>query len=214
MSLPFEVRGIFLEHLFPETTFAFFLRGTNGRQRTGIPLPPITLTTKQLRLESLKVAINRTEIEIHSGPGNHAFQNWLGNIDFSIHGDMDNAIINGFDAVKRLSFPYFSRFPHPNLPPDRPNDDIELMKKCPKLEEIKLNFMPRELWDPYEEREKTAVQLRGQYRLDGLLELELLEKVTLVSTSIAEDETLGIGALVSWLEEGFEKLGRKVEVGR
>lgn len=74
--------------------------------------------------------------------------------------------------------------------------------------------MPRELWDPYEEREKTAVQLRGQYRLDGLLELELLEKVTLVSTSIAEDETLGIGALVSWLEEGFEKLGRKVEVGR
>ncbi|KAF2030951.1 hypothetical protein EK21DRAFT_64297 [Setomelanomma holmii] len=146
--------------------------------------------------------------------------------------------IEGFGAIRRLDFPLFSRHR-----PDsgRPNSYIELMQRCEGLTEVRVKF---EIWyllmkrlslfpvnrlTP-EELEQQAQQILDldrlivTYRLDGLLELPSLTRVTVevwprvtVATTSGLKTTMPNGwsvmkGLVEWIKRGFEERGRDAEV--
>lgn len=204
LDLDWSARPTILELLIGKHTVAVFLPGRYGQSAVGIKLPEITKVNKQLRVESLLVAIEESTFEIHSDPGNTKFQNWLANTDLKpLNGNVPENIKTGFDAVQKLHFPYFSRFPH-HLPHITSNNDVNFMLKCDNLQEITLNFHFQEVFrKDVPGVEKTAEQLRKEYYLDGVLGLDKLKKLRF-SGWCSADKDLGIAALGKWFEGEFE----------
>ncbi|KJX93138.1 hypothetical protein TI39_contig4387g00001 [Zymoseptoria brevis] len=216
-DLSFDLRQAVLMQVFPSSTLGVFLRGNVHNFSVGVLFPPIVRATKRLRAEGLYAALKQTDLEIRSGPGNAAFTAWLATIDFSLlHGDINTNIATGFDAVHKLSFPFFSRFPYWHLPRTALNEDVELMKKCTQLQQVTLKLQAGDLIDNMEEDLlKTPIQLVGTFRMDGVLTLKRLEKLILVGKVMkwyADWEVDGITGLKKWLDEEYKKLGHKVVV--
>lgn len=170
IGLPYATRHEILSYVCDKKTTPVFLKGVRGLLPTAVPLPSIARAgDRQLRVETILVAIKQTTLEVHSGPGNTMLQEWLSKIDCTVSGQ--TSLRTGFEAVHSLSFLFFSRFPHRSLPADTPNSDIKLMLKCPNLREISLNFTAEELTNSYNDFElaKPIEQLRDEYRLDSML---------------------------------------------
>lgn len=138
MDLPYDVRHLILEHLIGPQNIRVFLR----RSPIPIRLPEAARAGNiQLRRECLLVALNQCTIEIHSGPGNAAFQTWLSKIDLT---GTESSCETGFDAITSLNFPYFSRFPYRRVDITK-NNDIGLALACRNLRSLTLDFHPDEL---------------------------------------------------------------------
>lgn len=203
MKFPSEVRALILDHTVEQGTTRVFL----PRGATPIPLPPAARAgDRLLRKETIRTTILKTQIEIHSGPGNAKLQNWLGKLDFT---DISNTMANGFDAVKALKFPYFSRFPH-HLPNINSNNDINLMLKCRNLAYIELNWVQAEVCvyqAPGIISEKSVDQLRREYYLDDMLKLQNLKVIKFSGYPYWPfkelDKASGIGGLAAWFKQKF-----------
>lgn len=199
MLLPFTVREQILQHLRPVKIIRVFLPGFNGPRPTPIQLP-ITAHAgdKTLRLETIRTTLLNSQLEIHSGPANRQLQQWLASLDFSA---ISTNLQDGFDVVRKLSFPYFSRFPH-HLPQITSNQDINLMKKCRHLKQVCIHFVAEEV--VRSGVEKTADQLVREYYLDqmlGLDELEILE----FSGHCTQDTEVGVYATALWFKRQFDQ---------
>ncbi|KAK3635697.1 hypothetical protein LTR56_014573 [Elasticomyces elasticus] len=176
MALPAEVR-LEVFGLLVEDIVSVFLRGMNGVP-TGMLFPSLAYVSKTVRAEYLMLALEKATFSIHSGPGNAKFQRWLSKIDLSAIASYHT----GFDAIKTLQFPYFSRFPHQQFPATTPNNDIELMVKCGNLESISMTWAGDMLIDfnAPTPTGKDVQQLSLEYRLDRLRQLTKLRRVELV----------------------------------
>lgn len=207
MDLPYDVRHLILEHHTEAQTLKVFMK---GRGETPIQLPEAARAgNRTLRRECLLVALKKTTIEIHSGPGNAAFQVWLAKVDFK---DIGTHCETGYDAVTSLKLPYFSRFPYRN-PGITTNNDVQLCKKSRNLRELSINFHSGELqdYDAYrgEHVTRSAAALRKNYQLDGLLELSNLVKLNFEAYAPAE---VLKGLLVSWFKEQYQLQRRSRQV--
>ncbi|KAK5699979.1 Mitochondrial distribution and morphology protein 35 [Elasticomyces elasticus] len=143
MGLPAELRLRILSYLVEATRLDVYTRGRLGPPQ-GMKLPSIVYATKTLRAQYLLVAIANTTFRVHNGPGNTQFQEWLTNTDLT---DVSQHHKDGFDAVKALEFPYFSRFPHQALASDVPNSDVKLMLRCKNIESVRMNWVGSTLFD-------------------------------------------------------------------
>ncbi|RMY64648.1 hypothetical protein D0863_09662 [Hortaea werneckii] len=209
MQLQPEIREIILDHLCEETTIAVFLRGNAFSPATGIKLPVTARAgDRLLRQETIRTALEKTTFRIDSFPGNQAFQAWLERVDLR---EVSKNYVNGFDAIKHLLFPYFSRFPHYNYPADHPNSDIELMLKCRNLETVEMEWATDVLYHR-DGHVKTVDQLRKEFRLDRMLGLANLKQLTVMGCDAYEGQQL-LHDLAGWFRDNLVgKGGNKVEV--
>lgn len=208
MELPFDVREKilafnaldFVTARSPSLRIAVYLPGKYGRAPTAIRLPPITQAgDRKLRLESILVTIKLVTLEVHSGPGNAKLQKWLASL--RLRGSGETGLTTGFDAVHSLYFRYFSFYPFDHLPGNAPNNDIELMRRCEHLREVKVMFDLGMLSDHYG-REKSVQQLREDYRLDGMLNLPSLRTLTFIASG---GNDVGLEPLKKWFEDEYKK---------
>ncbi|KAK1013102.1 hypothetical protein LTS01_000915 [Friedmanniomyces endolithicus] len=204
MDLPGEVRRQVLSHLIEETYLNVYTRGIHSVP-TGMLLPNIVYASKVLRAEYLLEAIEKTTFIVHNGLGNEHFQKWLGSTNLS----GVSSYANGFGAVRALNFPYFSRYPYYILPATTPNNDIELMLRCPKLESVRLMWAGDMLHDQnnWLNAGKSVEQVRTDYRLDRLMQLRGLKRMVLVRfqfDTVAEEV---LESLVEWLREALPMNG-------
>jgi hypothetical protein len=212
LDLPQKIRHKIYKYL-PETTYAqVFLGGRYGTP-TKIQLPAITRAGDTLiRQEAIKITIEITTFSVHSFEGNQKFTEWLGIVDLS---KSSKNYISGFDAVKSLEFPYFSRFPHRYFDASRTNSDIELMVRCKNLEKASLTWASDELFEYDDDNgsmePKSVEVLRRQYRLDRMLACENLTTVLLVGY---RSRAQSLQDLADWLraELPAAKNGRGVDV--
>ena len=223
-NVPFEVRLLILNFAIDPITTPFFLKGHTGKskQTTCLPLGPLTThPSLRMRLEALLITIEKTTIEIHSGPANQAVQAWLASIDFTrLRGD--SSYRSGFDVVKALRFPFFSRFPHRSLPSSAKNEDIQLIRCCKNLSSVRLTFVDEELTYFYNMDgwlAKPVEQIREEYRLDDILgcgklkHLHLANKITYqVYEASGHVGERVVGRLREWLEGAFRGRGMEVVV--
>ncbi|KAK3718716.1 hypothetical protein LTR37_004935 [Vermiconidia calcicola] len=206
IGLPFDARACVLSHLCPTMNVRVYLRGVRGQPPSEMPLPAVVHAgDRKLRLEAIIVTIKQSTLEIHSGPGNAKLQEYLASLDFSSTGETN--LITGFEAVRSLTFPYFSRFPH-HHPAITANNDIELMKKSSNLRKVCLNFVWPELFE-HGTSQKSVAQLRAEYRLDGMLELGKLKKLILMAPN-----TRVVHELAAWFEGEYAARDRMLEVER
>jgi hypothetical protein len=212
MRLPYDVRHLILEHLTEPQSIRVFLR----RSSIPIRLPEAARAGNiQLRRECLLVALKKCTIEIHSGPGNAAFQAWVSTIDLT---GTKSYCETGYDAITSLNFPYFSRFPYHRADITK-NNDIGLALACRNLRSLWLDFHPEELFNilsrhPESEGEvasKCALDIRKSYQLDGLLGATKLGKIRF-RISAPEFALIGLAEVVAWLEKGFQERGQKVVI--
>lgn len=212
MDLPPELRHNVLRYLPDATDVGVYLSGHNGMSPTAVELPVTARAgDRVLRQETIMMTIEQTTFAIHSGPGNASFQTWLEHVDLRLASD---GYINGFDAVKSLSFPYFSRYPHSHLLATATNNDIELMLKCRNLESVSMEWAGQELCNydaatgmPFA---KPVQQLRSEYRLDRMLDLRRVKKLVLVGRMIG-DTTLS--DLATWLGTNMPHVdGKRIQV--
>jgi hypothetical protein len=212
MRLPYDVRHLILEHLTDPQNSRVFLR----RSSTSIRLPEAARAGNiQLRRECLLVALKKCTVEIHSGPGNAAFQAWLSTIDLT---GTESFCETGYDAITSLNFPYFTRFPYHD-PSITKNNDIGLALACKNLRSLTLDFHSEELFNilsrhPEAEGEvasKCALDIRKSYQLDGLLGATKLEKIRF-RTSAPEYVLIGLAEVIVWLDQGFQERGQKVVI--
>ncbi|KAK5686060.1 hypothetical protein LTS10_002174 [Elasticomyces elasticus] len=210
MALPAEVR-LEVFGLLVEDIVSVFLRGMNGIP-TGMLFPRIAYVSKTVRAEYLMLALEKATFSIHSGPGNAKFQQWLNKIDLSAIASYHT----GFDAIKTLQFPYFSRFPHQQLPATTPNNDIELMEKCGNLESISITWASDTLIDysTPQPSGKTVQQLCAEYRLDRLCQLTKLRRVSLVRFRVGPVSQAVLEDLAQWVRVALQGNynGKGVEV--
>ncbi|KAI7220951.1 hypothetical protein KC333_g2058 [Hortaea werneckii] len=209
MDLLPEIRQVILEHLCEETTIPVFLRGNGYSPATGIKLPVTArMGDMVLRQETIRTALEKATFRIDSFPGNQAFQAWLERVDLR---QVSKTYVNGFDAIKHLQFPYFSRFPHRTYPADHPNSDIELMLKCRNLETVEIQWVSDVLYHG-DRHLKTVEQLRKQFRLDRMLGLANLKQLTVMGCDAYEGQRL-LHDLAGWFRDNLVgKGGSKVEV--
>ncbi|RMY68129.1 hypothetical protein D0863_07321 [Hortaea werneckii] len=212
MRLQPEIREIILDHLCEKTTIAGFLRGNAFSSPTRIKLPVTARAgDRLLRQETIRTALEKATFRIDSFPGNQSSQAWLGRVDLR---EVSKNYVNGFDAIKHLLFPYFSRFPHYNYPADHPNSDIEFMLKCRNLETVKFTWASDTLYQRDGESLKTVDQLRKEYRLDRMLGLTNLKQLTVRGRDTWEDDKL-LRELADWFRDNLVGSGGKaVEVLR
>lgn len=216
--LPFDIREKILEadaldfgsSYSPSLRIRVFLPGRNGQASTAIRLPPISQAgDRKLRLECILITIKLISFEIHSGPGNAKLQKWLG--ELYLQGSGETRLGSGFDAVRSLFFPYFSRYPYYALDSTAPNNDIQLMRRCNNLRTVKALFVGSELHDYHTGGPKSVQQLRDNYRLDGMLELANLRTLALQCYGVASDDS-GLQAVKKWFEGEFGKRKRPTKV--
>ncbi|KAI6848355.1 hypothetical protein KC332_g7436 [Hortaea werneckii] len=163
-----------------------------------------------LRQETIRTALEKATFRIDSFPGNQAFQAWLERVDLR---HVSTSYVNGFDAIKHLLFPYFSRFPHWTYPEDHVNSDIELMLKCRNLETVKFTWASETLYQRYGGL-KTVDQLRKEFRLDRMLSLTNLKQLTVIGRDTWEGDKL-LRDLADWFRDNLVGNGGKaVEVLR
>lgn len=212
MDLPYDARRIILGHSIDFQTLRAFLKN----DRMPIRLPEVARAgDSRLRRECLLVALNKCTMEIHSGPGNAALQGWLSSINFQ---GVDTSLETGFDAITSLDFPYFSRFPY-GRPDITSNNDVGLALSCKNLRDLKLNFHSEELgrvfYEHYESEgdvaAKSALSVRKNYQLDGLLGAEKLQTLSF-NAYATENVMAGIHKVAAWFEQEFQKRGQKVVV--
>ncbi|KAK0893818.1 hypothetical protein LTR91_020321 [Friedmanniomyces endolithicus] len=208
MEFPPEIRRHIWSHMIEETFLNVYMRGVHGAP-TGMILPNIVYADKTLRAEYLREAIEKTTFSIHSGPGNQHFQKWLASTDLS---DV-SSYKNGFGAVKTLHFPYFSRHPWYILPADAPNNDIELMLRCPNLESVSMFWAGATLTDQNNVG-KSVEQLRTEYRLDRLMQLRGLKRMVMYRFQFGNATEEVLETLVEWLREALpmSEAGERPEV--
>ena len=208
MELPDLVRERVLQLLFQDSNIRVFLPGRNGDPPTPILLPiTARVGNRQLRQETVRAGLMVSTLEIHSKRGNEKLQKWLSSLSLT---EASGSQRNGFDAVKKLRFPYFSRFPHQSLPDTTPNSDLQLAKKCSNLRELSINFVRQEVYDYRAPMNGTAYEplnsaerLRREYRLDGILSLKQLEVLRLEGYC-GTDPGAGLQELVTWFKAKFE----------
>lgn len=205
MELPYDVRHSILEQMIDEQTIKVFLR----HSAIPIGLPEAARAgNRLLRRECLLVALKSTTIEVHSGPGNASIQAWLSRISFE---GVETSCKDGFDAIRSLKFPYFSRFPYAQAG-ITVNHDILLCQKSKHLRKLTINFHPDTLivsrLGPVL---KDATAIRQDFQLVGLLDLPNLEELR-IETSAREIRISVIHELVAWFDEEFEKRSHKVTV--
>ncbi|KAK5173131.1 uncharacterized protein LTR77_003253 [Saxophila tyrrhenica] len=206
-----------------------FTRGNAYNLPSCITLPTgaVQAGSRQFRQETLLAVLRTTTLEIHNGPGNKRLQDWLRSLRFDAVKDESNRVRNGngFNAIHRLSFPYFSRFPHARLPPGTVNSDVELMRRSPALQYVKMQWVSQELQeiDPTTGAwvDKSVSELRDEYRLRGMLDLRDLKRIVFVGPAkldgwmVEAGWTNGHGALVAlkkWFEAEFALRGASVRV--
>jgi hypothetical protein len=217
MGLPWDVRYKILEQLIGTQNLRVFLMGTyqSGRY-CDIPicLPEVARAgSTKLRHECLLVALNKCTVEIHSGPGNARFQNWLSKVDFT---NTESFLETGFDAITSLYFTYFSRFPYwdPNF---TKNNDVGLATACKNLRSMTM-FFHRQSLEEAASRHSTAsddfaaecaLDIRESYQLDGLLNATKLEKLHFVAGDYPR-LLIGLTEAVAWFNKGFKERKQKV----
>lgn len=208
MDFPFDIREKilacnaldFVAAHSPSLRIPVYLPGKYGMPSTAIRLPPVTKAgDRKLCLEAILVIIKLATLEIHSGEGNAKLQKWLASLRLQGSGETD--LRTGFDAVHSLYFPYFSRYPFHILPSNAPNNDIELMRRCEHLREVKIMFAYGTL-STYSGHEKSVQQLREDYRLDGMLNLPSLRTLTFIATNHMHAE---LEPLKAWFEKEYRK---------
>ena len=187
-----EIRRQIFRYLDTQATLMVYLRGIHGPP-TGIEFPPVARVNKIMRAEFISGALESTTFSIHSGPGNAKFQAWLSRTSLSLVSSYNT----GFDAVKSLSFAYFSRFRHQAMAPMAPNNDIELMLKCKNLESVSMVWHGQELANPYGDPYSVSV-LRTCYRLDRMQGLRNLKRLRLVKHSVEGGESKALKDLAEW----------------
>ncbi|KAK5132861.1 hypothetical protein LTR08_008577 [Meristemomyces frigidus] len=213
MSLPSELRHEILKYLPEDTYIGVYLPGHRGMVPTGVELPVTARAgDKLLRQETIMITIEQTTFAIHSGPGNASFQNWLGDVDLRL---TSKTYVTGFDAVKSLAFPYFSRFPHASLAPATPNSDIELMLSCRQVEQVSMVWVAQELVADDaatgQQGPKTVERLRKEYRLDRMLGLRKLRTLTLVRRGAGNSTALD--DLAAWFRANMSGVdGQSIQV--
>lgn len=208
MDLPFDPREKiltinaleFVAARSPSLRIPVYLPGKYDMASTAISLPPITQAgDRKLRLETILITIKLVTLEIHSGPGNAMLQKWLASL--RLQGSGVTKLQTGFDAVHSLYFPYVSFYPFDRLPVNAPNNDIQLMRRCEHLREVKIMFAGGTLLDDYG-HSKSIEQLRKDYRLDGMMDLPDLQTLTFIASSALH---AGLGPLKKWLEDEYRK---------
>ena len=220
--LPFELRKIVFEFVVGHPIVGVFLPGYNGQRRTYLPMAKevTRVRNRQYRLEGLRVVIANTDWCIHSGPGNWRLQEWLGNVKSINFKEFDDEATDtdaqakeeiprktGFDYVRYLSFDYFSSFPFRSLHDEAPNNDIELMRRCRNLREITLT------WRWGSASTETVEELRAEYRLDGLLDLKMLKRVTVFDAMVLTTEgRTSLGDMLLWLKKALAVQNQRVEI--
>lgn len=218
MALPFDVREKILQFVAldfikkrsPSLNLAVYLPGINGKTSTAIRLPPITQAgDRKLRLETILITLKLVTLEIHSGPGNAMLQKWLESLRLDKSGQ--TTLCAGFDAVHSLEFPYFSRYPFHFLPANAPNNDVELMRRCNTLRHVKVNFVLSTLYGNPGSL-KTVAELRKDYRLDGMLELQNLRTLVLEHPGVDDQGKPLLTPLKKWFEGEFAKKGQVTTV--
>ncbi|KAK4556487.1 hypothetical protein LTR86_006631 [Recurvomyces mirabilis] len=197
--LPLELRLSIYDLAVEAHKLRVFLRGQYG-QPTGIILPEVAYTSKQARTEFLLRQLETTTFSVENGPGNAAFQEWLARVDFS---SVSNNYKNGFDAIKALTFPFFSRFPHWVVPIHKLNSDVQLMERCQNLKTVSMCWAGVTLFNINTGAGKTMDQLRAEYRIDGLLQLKNLETITLVGFGMSASASPQLQALGDWLKSNW-----------
>jgi hypothetical protein len=211
MDLPWDVRHLILKHLTDLRNIRVF-----GRSAISIRLPGAARAGNiQLRRECLLVALKNCTIESHSGPSNAALQAWLSTIDLT---GIDSSCETGYEAVKSLNFPYFSRFPY-HSPSITKNNDIVLALACRNLRFLTLDFHSEELAKVLRRHPETegdvamacALDIHKSYQLDGLLDASKLEKIRFRCYA-SESLLVGLAKVVVWLDKGFKERGQKVVV--
>lgn len=212
MGLPYHVRHLILEHLIGPQNIRVFLR----RSPMPIRLPEAARAGNiRLRRECLLVALKSCTVEIHSGPGNAAFQTWLSKIDLTGTG---SSCETGFDAITSLNFPYFSRFPYHRADITK-NNDIGLALACRNLRSLTLDFHSEELHNILtrnrevegEAATKCALDIRKSYQLDGLLGAKKLKKIHF-RTGVTEQLLVGPKEVAAWMDKGFQERDQKVVI--
>ncbi|KAK3075607.1 hypothetical protein LTR53_000945 [Teratosphaeriaceae sp. CCFEE 6253] len=182
--LPAELRGLILSFVQVRASHAVFLRGNANGPPSGIIFPPIAYVSTVMRAQFIALSIETTTYVVHSGPGNAAFQSWLKGTDLTC---ASTTYKNGFDAVKSLTFAYFSRFHHQSMAVSAPNNDFEMM----------LN----------------VEYLRRQYRLDRMLKLGNLERLVLTKRNVHGDRVDVLENLAAWFRSNIkDKRGKAPEV--
>lgn len=205
---------------------AVFLANRRTGRMAKFPVPDVAKAFNlQHRNECLLVLLEKSTLSIHSGPGLLRMMSFLLTIDFNEAPKKDTSYDLGFDCVRRLRFPYFSRFPHDSLPAGAPNRDIRLMRMCKNLKTVSLTWIDEELlrsadggeWEP-----KPLEQLRKEYRLDLMLGLKKLKVLKMFVEEERESQKVWYGLgnagreqanmVGDWLRQEFKKRGREVEV--
>ncbi|KAF2207219.1 hypothetical protein CERZMDRAFT_102714 [Cercospora zeae-maydis SCOH1-5] len=114
---------------------------------------------------------------------------------------------DGFDAVRALRFPYFSRFPY-YLPHIASNNDIGLMLKCKTLRSAAIAFTPGDvvtLWGTgVRGLQKPAAQFVQEYYLTKILGRNELEELRFMQYS-GSNRSLGIPALALWFKNEYQR---------
>lgn len=182
-KLPPELRRYILDLIIdPIATPIFIMHRRLGHYLKPI-IPAIACAfTLQNRLECMAILLEKSTLEIRSGPGLTRTLGFLQAIDFN-ETAKNTSYDTGFDCVRSLVFPYFSRYPHAVLGDKAINKDIMLMRMCKNLFSVKLTFVDEELicWgkDGYEV--KAIERIRREYRLDLMLGLKKLTRLRLVA---------------------------------
>ncbi|KAM0722201.1 hypothetical protein Q7P37_001642 [Cladosporium fusiforme] len=211
LDLPFDLRDIILGHIIKSQNIMAFLKNSS----TPLRLPAVAYAGHMaLRRHCQLVTLKKCTIEIHSGPGNAKLQSWLSKIDFSAISNLRT----GFDAIRSLKFPYFSRFPY-GTPGINTNNDVQLMLACKNLTTVTLNFHPGEVGRIFmrfhnrAERNnstlyfETAQRIRQNYQLDGILGATELKTLRLDANPWGP-----LSELASWFTEQFLERGQEVKV--
>lgn len=145
-------------------------------------------------------------MEVWSGLPNPRLQKWLKSIDLSSTGNGN--VATGYEAVRSLIFPSFSVNPYILLPAIALNNDIELMRRCRELRKVQIHWF-RGAMDNADGTVKSIDKLRRTYRLDGMLELEKLETLTMTGYGLHRG---ALEELKKWFEDEFVQRGRKTSV--
>ena len=204
-DLDYDIRQLVYKELVGMHRAGVFLPGYNLRRSTLVPVNRALLASgnKKLRLEAFLVTLMDTEWDIHSGPGNAQFQDYLASITF-FPITKDENLKTGFDAIHTLRFSYFSAFPYYALPSEDRNNDIHLMTLCKNLRTVITTWVTG--INPASSKEEIV----ANYRLESMLELKELK--VLHFDGWHGDMMVTLKEVGKFLKAGFQAQKQNVEV--
>ena len=224
-ALHYTIRLKVLDLAIDPIPTALFLSSRRTGRVFKFPVPAIAKAFNlQNRNECLLVLLEKSTLEIHSGPGLMRTMGFLQSIDFNEAPRKETSYNLGFDCVRSLRFPYFSRFPHHSLPAGAFNKDIQLMRMCKNLTKVSMTWVDEELLGPGDGNgqryaPKPLEQLRKEYRLDLMFGLKNLKELHIalkdterVWSKVGDMGTDQANMLKMWFGQEFFKRGRSVMV--